>query len=269
MSIFNKPFSIASRTKLLIILVIAAVAASTAPVSAATYNGSEATCKSNRPTLRTGDNGTCVRVAQKLLATKGVFNRTARTPSTFGPATTASTIAFQRHAGLVQDGVIGNNTWNALLGGAAPSTTTTPTSTTSASGLPASCRRAAKTICIVKAAGSRAKLYAVQTSAGKSQVLRSMDVRTGDARGSKYTTTTGSFSVGDRYVDYTSKAYNAPMPYSLFFNGGQAIHYSGTFAEDGYDNNASSHGCVNVGRRSDAKWLYEWSPKYTRVIVTR
>lgn len=266
MSISNRPFSIASRIMLLVVLIFGAVAAGTAPASAATYNSSEATCRSSRPTLRTGDKGTCVQVAQQLLTAKGVFNRTATTPSTFGPATTASTIAFQHQSGLVQDGVIGPKTWAALLGGTStPSTAARPAS---ASGLPASCRKAGKTICIVKASGSHAKLYAVQTSAGRSEIVRSMNVRTGDARGSNYVTTTGGFSVGRRYVDYTSKAYDAPMPHSLFFNGGQAIHYSPDFAARGYDGGAS-HGCVNIGSRSDAKWLYEWSPLHTRVVVTR
>jgi lipoprotein-anchoring transpeptidase ErfK/SrfK len=34
------------------------------------------------------------------------------------------------------------------------------------------------------------------------------------------------------------------MPYSMFFSGGQAVHYSSDFAARGYA--GASHGCVNV-----------------------
>lgn len=64
-------------------------------------------------------------------------------------------------------------------------------------------------------------------------------------------TKTGDFrvySLGS--VDCVSKKYNdAPMPYCMYFNGGQALHGSGDIQFDNV-----SHGCVRL-HVDDAKWL--------------
>jgi len=63
--------------------------------------------------------------------------------------------------------------------------------------------------------------------------------------GSEYTPTReGTFSVFAKYRDWTSTLYGSKMPYSMFFSGGQAVHYSSDFAARGYS--GASHGCVNV-----------------------
>ena len=54
----------------------------------------------------------------------------------------------------------------------------------------------------------------------------------------------GVFSVYKKKVDVISNLYHTPMPYSMFFSGGQAVHYSSDFAARGYA--GASHGCVNV-----------------------
>ena len=56
-----------------------------------------------------------------------------------------------------------------------------------------------------------------------------------------------------------------PMPYSLFFDGGQALHYSEFFARDGY--NGGSHGCVNIRSMDAAKTLYRKTPVGTPVYI--
>jgi lipoprotein-anchoring transpeptidase ErfK/SrfK len=67
-----------------------------------------------------------------------------------------------------------------------------------------------------------------------------------DARfGSELTPTReGMFSVYWKSEDHVSSLYDTPMPYAMFFDGGQAVHYSPDFAANGYD--GSSHGCVNI-----------------------
>ena len=55
------------------------------------------------------------------------------------------------------------------------------------------------------------------------------------------------------------------MPYSLFFNGNQAIHYSPWFRRDGYA--GGSHGCINLRDRAKAEWVFERSPVGTTVSV--
>lgn len=66
-------------------------------------------------------------------------------------------------------------------------------------------------------------------------------------------TSVGSFRVytrGDENCQ-SQKYNNAPMPYCMYFNGGQALHGSSDihFAN-------KSHGCVRV-HLDDAKWLHD------------
>ncbi|MFI0237106.1 L,D-transpeptidase family protein [Streptomyces sp. NPDC016845] len=68
--------------------------------------------------------------------------------------------------------------------------------------------------------------------------------------GSQYTPTReGLFHVFWKSRHHVSTIYHTPMPYAMFFSGGQAVHYSSDFAARGY--NGASHGCVNV--RDEAK----------------
>ncbi|MFM9537661.1 L,D-transpeptidase family protein [Streptomyces turgidiscabies] len=63
--------------------------------------------------------------------------------------------------------------------------------------------------------------------------------------GSQYTSTReGVFSVYWKSRHHVSTLYDSPMPYAMFFSGGQAVHYSADFAARGYG--GASHGCVNV-----------------------
>jgi lipoprotein-anchoring transpeptidase ErfK/SrfK len=68
----------------------------------------------------------------------------------------------------------------------------------------------------------------------------------GDARfGAKRTPTrNGTFKVYRKSKNHVSSLYKSPMPYSMFFSGGQAVHYSSDFKARGY--NGASHGCVNM-----------------------
>lgn len=63
--------------------------------------------------------------------------------------------------------------------------------------------------------------------------------------GSQYTPTReGVFSIYWKSRHHVSTLYDSPMPYAMFFSGGQAVHYSSDFAATGYA--GASHGCVNV-----------------------
>ena len=55
------------------------------------------------------------------------------------------------------------------------------------------------------------------------------------------------------------------MPYAMFFNGGQAVHYSSDFAARGY--NGCSHGCVNVRNKSSIAWVFDQIRVGDRVVV--
>lgn len=69
----------------------------------------------------------------------------------------------------------------------------------------------------------------------------SFDVSTG-RRG--YDTPTGRYDVTRMYRKYHSKKYDgAPMPYSIFFHGGYAIHGTTDLKNLG---RIASHGCVRL-----------------------
>ena len=58
-----------------------------------------------------------------------------------------------------------------------------------------------------------------------------------------YRTPPGSFKVGWKDIDHLSKEFNdAPMPYSVFFNGGIAFHQGSLKVE--------SHGCIHLSREA-------------------
>ena len=67
--------------------------------------------------LREGDTGEGVRVIQYMLSVISEFYSNIpplAIDGIFGPATTRSVMAFQQMAGLTQDGLVGENTWNAM-----------------------------------------------------------------------------------------------------------------------------------------------------------
>lgn len=69
-------------------------------------------------------------------------------------------------------------------------------------------------------------------------------------------------------MHYSKKYDNAPMPYSIFFHGGYAIH-----ATDAIDNLGApaSHGCVRL-HPQNARWLYrlvqEFGAENTYIYIT-
>lgn len=64
-----------------------------------------------------------------------------------------------------------------------------------------------------------------------------------------------------------STIYHTPMPFSMFFSGGQAVHYSSDFAARGYL--GCSHGCVNVRDWNKLEWIYDRVKVGDRVVVYR
>ncbi|WP_234028327.1 L,D-transpeptidase family protein [Arachnia propionica] len=59
------------------------------------------------------------------------------------------------------------------------------------------------------------------------QVQMTLSVRFGS---DETPTRNGVFSVGWKSRDHVSTLYHTPMPYAMFFSGGQAVHYSADFA---------------------------------------
>jgi peptidoglycan hydrolase-like protein with peptidoglycan-binding domain len=70
------------------------------------------------PTLRQGDSGAAVSELQQLLNAKAIK---ITVDGIFGNATRAAVVQFQQQNGLVVDGIVGPQTWQALRrGGNAP-----------------------------------------------------------------------------------------------------------------------------------------------------
>lgn len=63
--------------------------------------------------LRKGDKGDGVKYIQELL--NSVLNRTLITDGDFGSLTQASVLVFQKKAGLIEDGIVGSNTYSKLM----------------------------------------------------------------------------------------------------------------------------------------------------------
>ena len=83
-----------------------------------------------------------------------------------------------------------------------------------------------------------------------------------------YRTPTGTYRPGRMYREYYSRKYdNSPMPHSIFFRGGYAIHGTGYTRNLG---RPASHGCIRL-HPSNARRLYnlvrQHGKKNTRISV--
>ena len=144
----------------------------------------------------------------------------------FGSLTRAAVKKFQQAQKLVQNGVVGSGTWNRLI----------RASTSRSSGwraLPAVCRSAGWHTCYSRPTHELFTLY--------SGTLWNAWLVRGGAAG--LATVRGTYRVYWQDIDHKSAAFhNAPMPYSQFFYGGEAIHGSGTMVNPLVGH---SHGCIN------------------------
>lgn len=75
----------------------------------------------------------------------------------------------------------------------------------------------------------------------------------------------GVFSVYWKSRHHVSTLYDSPMPYAMFFSGGQAVHYSADFAANGYA--GGSHGCVNVRDEAAIADLFNQVRNGDKVVV--
>ena len=95
-------------------------------------------------------------------------------------------------------------------------------------------------------------------------VLQTLDARFGSTL-SNTPTREGLFHVYLKDADHVSQMFGSSMPYSMFFSGGQAVHYSSDFAAVGY--NGASHGCVNIRDYDGIRWLFSQVRVGDKVVV--
>lgn len=182
----------------------------------------------------------------------------------YGSETAASVRSFQEKREIPVTGEVDQRTQDRLR---AMTTTPTadelnnveapkPTGGTQAKGLDPRCMTG-RAICISKR--SNMLWWVID---GKTQM--SMEVRFGTK---ELPTREGSFNVNSKSRDHVSTIYKTPMPYAMFFSGGQAVHYSPDFAARGY--RGGSHGCVNVRDKGAVASLFSQVRVGDKVIVYR
>ncbi|WP_433015589.1 L,D-transpeptidase [Kribbella sp. CA-294648] len=89
----------------------------------------------------------------------------------------------------------------------------------------------------------------------------------GDARfgGRRTPSREGTFKVYRKSKNHVSSIYKTPMPYAMFYSGGQAVHYSPDFKARGY--NGSSHGCTNMRDKKKVAWIFSKVKIGDKVLV--
>jgi hypothetical protein len=145
----------------------------------------------------------------------------------YGWPVTNAVRAFQKQQKLAQTGIVDQATWVKLIDASARRSWGWTT-------MPAVCKSAGFHTCYSR---YTFELYFFQNGV----LWNAWMVRGGAA---SLQTVTGTYRVYWQDVDHKSSAFNnAPMPYSQFFYGGEAIHGSATMIDPRKDH---SHGCINM-----------------------
>ena len=182
--------------------------------------------------LGPGDQGDRVRDLQARL--KQIYWFDADVTGVYGDVTATAVRGFQAKREIPVTGEVDQRTLDRLY-----AMTSTPTDAelhnrgNTPGALDARCRTG-RVLCIDKT--SSTLRWVVDGT-----VRQTLDVRFG---ASTTPTREGVFHVYLKDADHVSRLYGSAMPYSMFFSGGQAVHYSSDFAAVGYA--GASHGCVNV-----------------------
>ncbi|MEV2244883.1 L,D-transpeptidase family protein [Streptomyces sp. NPDC049970] len=207
-----------------------------------------------RTLMSVGDRSERVRELQARLRLTGHFDRNPT--GYYGAVTAASVRSFQDRRGLPRTGATDTVTWQRLL-----ATTRKPTAkelrppTERPVAAPDPRCMTGRVLCVSK--NSRTLSWMID-----GRVVSSMDVRFG----SQYTPTRdGAFSVYWKSRHHVSTLYDTPMPYAMFFSGGQAVHFSPDFAARGYG--GASHGCVNVRDEGKISSLFAQVRNGDKVVV--
>ncbi|GHH89948.1 L,D-transpeptidase family protein [Streptomyces capillispiralis] len=216
--------------------------------------GAPPTSRTPRVLWSRGDSGRDVRELQaRLRQVAWIFHGPT---GTYDEPTVEAVRGFQGKRGLPRTGVTDSTTWQRLVAmtrepgrwelylmGGQP-----------ADAPDARCRTG-RVLCVSKS--SRTLRWMID-----GRTVSTMAVRFG----SEYTPTReGVFSVYWKSRHHVSTLYDSPMPYAMFFSGGQAVHFSADFAARGYA--GASHGCVNVRDEGAVARLYGQVRNGDKVVV--
>lgn len=206
------------------------------------------------PLMALGTESSRVRELQARLRQLSFFGRNPT--GYYGTVTTAAVTAFQKAHGLPGTGTTDRTTWQKIVDLTdAPGHDALYPPTTLPLSKPDKRCLTGRVMCISKK--SRTLAWMID-----GRVVSAMDVRFG----SQYTPTRdGAFSVYWKSRHHVSTLYDSPMPYAMFFSGGEAVHYSSDFAARGYA--GASHGCVNVRDEKKIAALYAAVRTGDKVVV--
>ncbi|MFF8288203.1 L,D-transpeptidase family protein [Streptomyces sp. NPDC016309] len=207
-----------------------------------------------RVVMAEGTENEQVRELQARLRQLGHFHRS---PTAFYGSMTAKAVsAFQEKRGLSATGKVDGTTWAELTSASRkPTADELRPPTTNELDKPDARCMTGRVLCVSKE--SRTLAWMID---GK--VVSAMDVRFGSEN---TPTREGTFKVDSKSRDHVSTLYHTPMPYAMFFSGGQAVHYSSDFAARGY--NGGSHGCVNVRDKQKLSALFDQVKVGDKVVV--
>ena len=118
------------------------------------------------------------------------------------------------------------------------------------------CYSGARVMCASK---KDRKLYYVMDG----KVVKVLDARFG-ARSNP--TRNGVHYVYWKSRHHVSSIYGTAMPWAMFFDGGQAVHYSSNFARVGW-NHPGSGGCINIRDAKTLDWMYKQIRNGDKVVV--
>lgn len=192
--------------------------------------------------LRVGDSGLPVRFIQQRLNTAGIE---VADNGEFDEDTAAGVDRLQEKFQLTQTGMVNRYTLDLLL-----------RITERGPALPEQCNQGL-VVCIDKTQ----RLIRVVADGQVTQVL---DARFGALDAA---TEDGLFEVYDKRADDFSTDFGVPMLYSMYFAGGQAVHYSEYFARDGYS--GASAGCVNTRDLDATRAMFDSVPRGSKVYIYR
>ncbi len=214
--------------------------------------------KPGKALYQKGSSGDKVKGLQARLKQLGWF--AGNVTGSYGDITVNAVRGFQGRHEIPVTGAVDQRTWDRLAAMTHTPTpaelgNTPPTASSQAAGLDARCLTG-RTICISKT--DRKLVWMID---GKAQLT--VDVRFGSEAGTP--TRVGTFQVFRKVRNDWSRQYSSKMPFSMYFSGGEAVHYSSDFAARGY--NGHSHGCVNVRDHQGVAWLFDQVKIGDKVVV--
>lgn len=121
--------------------------------------------------------------------------------------------------------------------------------------VPRACKTATRAICVSKSQRI-IRLYV------RGKQVMGLDARFGRP-GEE--TRNGTWRIFRKVKNDWSTQYRSPMPYSAYFSGGQALHFSKYFRADGYW--GASHGCINIRDFDGAVKFWNSIPLGTLTII--